>query len=76
MIDGPPPGAFVRLVRAWREYIAWWMIEKLSPPTPAPKAKAAIEPLVTNKLNLNGEAHDELPRQRRTGEPLRWRPRA
>ena len=76
MIDGPPPGALDRLVRSWREYIAWWMIEKLSPPARTSKAKDPVEPPVAIKPYLNGDAHDEPPKQGRTDKPLRWRPRA
>src|SRR6476469_914813 len=73
VIDGPPPGAFARLVRSWREYIAWWMIEKLSPPARTPKAKDPVEPPVAIKPYLNGDARDNPPSQRRPGEPLRRR---
>jgi hypothetical protein len=52
------------------------MIEKLSPPARTPKVKTPDEPPVDIKPYLNGEARDDPPSQRRTGEPLRWRPRA
>lgn len=74
MIDGPPPGAVIRLMRAWREYLAWWMLEKLSPPARSTEAKSAtpVEPPVVDKSFLNGEVRDDL-RMRRVDETRRPR---
>ena len=74
MIDGPPPGALVKLVRAWREYVAWWMLERLSPPARTTRAKSATpeESPGVDRSYLNGEVHDH-PSIRRAKEAQWWR---
>jgi hypothetical protein len=56
VIAGPPPGALAKLYTAWREYIAWWMIEHLSPP----RREREEPPFERNthpaKAHANGEA--------------------
>jgi hypothetical protein len=71
VIDGPPPGALRQLIRRWRRYIGWWMLEKLSPPEPAPRRKhiEAAQKHV-EEAQPSAEVH-ELPTERRASE--RWR---
>ena len=73
MISGPPPGAFMQLMGRWRKYIAWWMLEKLSPPEPKPRVDANAPS--GRAAAKNGEWREERPEKQRATEPLRWRPR-
>lgn len=88
MIAGPPPGATFQLIARWKEFIGHWMLERLSPPkiTPrqsrGPETVEAVKPVASQepesplRAAVNGDsAPIELPTQRRSGEPLRWRPR-
>jgi len=73
VIDGPPPGALTQLLRRWRRYIGWWMLEKLSPPEPAPRRKHLEKPPNrVEEAQPSAEVH-ELPTERRATERRRAR---
>jgi hypothetical protein len=73
VIDGPPPGALTQLIRRWRRYIGWWMLDKLSPPEPAARRKHIEEAQKHVAEALPTAEVHELPTERRAGERRRAR---